>query len=71
MKTTLQEIGAQVVNVALVIVLVVVWLGLTAYLEAKPSETDAAALTQTISNDRAAEHAALHQTPVLSSTTSE
>lgn len=59
MKAAFQAMTAQVVNVALAIVFVTVWMGLTAYLRDKPSETDAAALVEAVSNDRAAEHAAL------------
>jgi hypothetical protein len=41
-RAALEAMAAQVVNVALAIVLVTAWLGLGAYLDGKPSETDAA-----------------------------
>ena len=41
MKAALEAMAAQALNVALAILLVAVWLGLTAYLDAQPSETDA------------------------------
>lgn len=37
----LQAAGTQAINVVLTILLIAVWLGLTAYLDVKPSDTDA------------------------------
>ncbi|VTU38435.1 hypothetical protein H4CHR_04424 [Variovorax sp. PBS-H4] len=42
MKGALEAMAAQFVNVCLSILAIVVWMGLCAYLDAKPSETDAA-----------------------------
>ncbi len=41
MKAALEAMAAQAVNVALAVIFVAVWLGLSAYLDAKPTETDA------------------------------
>jgi hypothetical protein len=50
-KAALHTMADQVVNVALAILLLGVWLGLTAYLDSQPSETDAA---QAVADDKAA-----------------
>jgi hypothetical protein len=41
MKAQLATLKRQAVNVGLTILLIVAWMGLSAYLDAQPSETDA------------------------------
>jgi hypothetical protein len=41
-RAALEAIAAQVVNVCLAVLFLAIWLGLGAYLDATPSETDAA-----------------------------
>lgn len=61
--TALEAVTAQAVNVFLAVIFVAVWLGLGAYLDGKPSETDALQASAAVSNDLAAEYAASKDAP--------
>jgi uncharacterized protein YdbL (DUF1318 family) len=61
MNTQITTLRRHAGNWALCAAALIAVLFLNAYLEHKHSETETAAITAQIDNDRAAEHAAIHQ----------